>query len=53
MTDREALWAHRIGLSVRVLGRLMFWAVLVILFLAVICWSFISAVVAGASGGRR
>lgn len=53
MTDGEALWAHRISLSVRILGRLVFWAVVAMLFLAAICWFFVSAVVAGSSGGHR
>lgn len=46
-------WADGIVLLLRILGRLGFWALLAVAFLAVIAWSCISLVVASTSGGRR
>ncbi len=40
-------------LLIRVVERLALWALLAAVFLAVIAWSFISAVLGAAAGGRR
>lgn len=42
-----------IVLLLRVIGKLAFWALLAVAFLAVIAWSCIALVVASTSGGRR
>lgn len=46
-------WADEITLLLRILAKLGFWVLLAFLFMAAICWFFITAVAASVAGGRR